>query len=184
MRVRSMRFENSAIQRPRLHSLNLNRLHRRREPSDDSDRAHRSASQLSQKPHYRIVRLPIHRRSRYLQLPYISHTPRERRLFRSRPNLQRQPRSLALRHTVNDMRSFESLSEAEILALAISLEEEDERIYADYAQGLRRDFPGSASMFDAMRDEESEHRRQLIELYQQKFGNHIPLIRRQHVRGF
>jgi rubrerythrin len=82
------------------------------------------------------------------------------------------------------MRSFESLSEAEILALAISLEEEDERIYADYAQGLRRDFPGSASMFDAMRDEESEHRRQLIELYQQKFGNHIPLIRRQHVKGF
>ncbi|HEU5021704.1 MAG TPA: ferritin family protein, partial [Bryobacteraceae bacterium] len=82
------------------------------------------------------------------------------------------------------MRSFESLSEAEILALAISLEEEDERIYADYAQGLRRDFPGSASVFDAMRDEESEHRRRLIELYQQKFGNHIPLIRRQHVKGF
>jgi rubrerythrin len=82
------------------------------------------------------------------------------------------------------MRSFESLSEAEILALAISLEEEDERIYADYAQQLRRDFPGSASMFDAMRDEESEHRRQLLELYQQKFGSHIPLIRRQHVKGF
>ena len=82
------------------------------------------------------------------------------------------------------MRSFDSLSEAEILALAISLEEEDERIYADYAQGLQRDFPGSASMFDGMRDEESEHRRRLIEVYQQKFGNHIPLIRRQHVRGF
>jgi len=82
------------------------------------------------------------------------------------------------------MRSFESLSEAEILALAISLEEEDERIYADYAQGLRRDFPASASMFDAMRDEESEHRRRLIELYRKNFGNHIPLIRRQHVRGF
>jgi rubrerythrin len=82
------------------------------------------------------------------------------------------------------MRSFESLSEAEILALAISLEEEDERIYADYAQGLRRDFPASASMFDAMRGEESEHRRRLIETYRQKYGEHIPLIRRQDVRGF
>jgi rubrerythrin len=82
------------------------------------------------------------------------------------------------------MRSFESLSESEILALAISLEEEDERIYADYAQGLRRDFPGSASMFDGMRDEESEHRRRLIDLYQQKYGEHIPLIRRHHVKGF
>jgi rubrerythrin len=82
------------------------------------------------------------------------------------------------------MRSFESLSESEILALAISNEEEDERIYADYAEGLRRDFPASAAVFDAMRDEESNHRRRLIELYQQKFGDHIPLIRRNNVRGF
>ncbi|HVW08248.1 MAG TPA: ferritin family protein [Bryobacteraceae bacterium] len=82
------------------------------------------------------------------------------------------------------MRSFDSLSEAEILALAISLEEEDERIYADYGQGLRRDFPASASMFEAMRAEESEHRRKLIETYREKFGNHIPLIRRQDVKGF
>jgi erythrin-vacuolar iron transport family protein len=82
------------------------------------------------------------------------------------------------------MRNFDSLSEREILALAISLEEEDERVYADYAEGLRQDFPASASVFDGMRAEESTHRHRLIEIYQQKFGDHIPLIRRQDVRGF
>ena len=82
------------------------------------------------------------------------------------------------------MRTFESLSEREILALAISLEEEDERIYADYAEGLRQTFPATAQMFDGMREEESGHRRRLIELYQSKFGEHIPLIRRNDVRGF
>src|ERR1700676_4884909 len=68
------------------------------------------------------------------------------------------------------MQNFYSLSEREILALAISLEEEDERVYADYAEGLRQDFSASAAVFDGMRDEESTHRRRLIELYQQKFG--------------
>ncbi len=82
------------------------------------------------------------------------------------------------------MRSFESLNEREVLALAISLEEEDERIYADYAEGLRQDFPATAAMFDGMREEESGHRRRLIELYQSKFGEHIPLIRRNDVKGF
>ena len=82
------------------------------------------------------------------------------------------------------MRNFNSLSEREILALAISLEEEDERVYADYAEGLREDFPGSAAVFEGMRDEESTHRRKLIELYQSRFGTHIPLIRRQDVKGF
>ena len=82
------------------------------------------------------------------------------------------------------MKNFESLSEREILALAISLEEEDERIFADFAEGLRQDFPASAAVFDGMRDEESGHRRRLIELYRQKFGEHIPLIRRQDVKGF
>ena len=82
------------------------------------------------------------------------------------------------------MRSFESLSEREILALAISLEEEDERIYADYAEGLRQDFPASAAVFDGMREEEAGHRHRLLELYRSKFGEHIPLIRRQDVRGF
>jgi len=82
------------------------------------------------------------------------------------------------------MRTFHSLSEREILALAISLEEEDERIYADFAEGLRQSFPASAAIFDGMRDEESGHRRRLIELFREKFGDHIPLLRRHDVRGF
>jgi rubrerythrin len=82
------------------------------------------------------------------------------------------------------MRNFNSLSEREILALAIALEEEDERIYADFAEGLRQDFPASAAVFDGMRAEESGHRRRLIELYREKYGDHIPLFRRQDVRGF
>ena len=82
------------------------------------------------------------------------------------------------------MRDFNSLSEKEVLALAISLEEEDERIYADFAEGLRQDFPGTAAVLDGMRTEESGHRRRLIELFQKKFGDHIPLIRRQDVKGF
>ncbi len=82
------------------------------------------------------------------------------------------------------MRNFNSLSEREILALAISLEEEDERVYADFAEGLRENFSASAAVFDGMRDEESGHRRRLIELYRQRFGDHIPLIRRQDVKGF
>jgi erythrin-vacuolar iron transport family protein len=82
------------------------------------------------------------------------------------------------------MRGFESLSEQEILALAITLEEEDEKIYANFAEGLRQDFPATAAVFDGMRAEESGHRRRLIELSQKKFGDHIPLIRRQDVRGF
>ncbi|MBV9623640.1 MAG: rubrerythrin [Acidobacteria bacterium] len=82
------------------------------------------------------------------------------------------------------MRSFESLDEQEILALAVSLEEEDERIYADFAEGLRHTFPASAEVFDGMRQEEAGHRRRLLELYREKFGEHIPLIRRQDVNGF
>src|SRR5271165_4038625 len=82
------------------------------------------------------------------------------------------------------MRTFDSLSEKEVLALAISLEEEDERIYADFAEGLHQDFPGSAAVFNGMRDEESTHRRRLMDLFRQKFGEHIPLLRRQDVRGF
>jgi erythrin-vacuolar iron transport family protein len=82
------------------------------------------------------------------------------------------------------MRDFQSLSEREILALAISLEEEDERIYDDFTEGLRESFPASAAVFEGMREEESGHRRRLMDLYRQKFGDHIPLIRRQDVRGF
>src|SRR5579884_603891 len=82
------------------------------------------------------------------------------------------------------MKNFNELSEREILALAISLEEEDERVYADFSDGLGKDYPATGAIFEGMRGEESTHRRRLIELYQQKFGDHIPLIRRQDVRGF
>ena len=82
------------------------------------------------------------------------------------------------------MKKFQELTEREVLALAIALEEEDERVYSDFAEGLRQDYPASAAMFEGMREEESGHRRRLIELFRQKFGEHIPLIRRQDVRGF
>ena len=82
------------------------------------------------------------------------------------------------------MRGFDSLSEREVLALAISLEEEDERVYADYAERLRTDFPASAAVLDGMRLEESEHRARLLDRYRRQFGDHVPLIRRQDVRGF
>jgi rubrerythrin len=82
------------------------------------------------------------------------------------------------------MKSFDQLAEPEILALAISSEEEDGRIYADFAEGLREDHPDTAQVFFDMAAEENEHRRELIDLYVSKFGSHIPLIRRQDVRGF
>ena len=82
------------------------------------------------------------------------------------------------------MKKFDDLTEREILALAISSEEEDERVYADFAEGLRQDYPATAALFEGMREEESGHRRRLIELYRKKFGEHIPLIRRRDVRGF
>src|SRR5438105_7187711 len=82
------------------------------------------------------------------------------------------------------MRSFQSLSEQEILALAISLEEEDARIYGDFAEGLKADAPATAAILNEMRAEEDGHRHRLIELYREKFGEHIPLIRRQDIKGF
>jgi rubrerythrin len=82
------------------------------------------------------------------------------------------------------MKSFEELTEQEILALAISSEEEDGRTYADFAEGLREEHPDTARVFSDMAAEEDEHRRSLIDLYSSKFGNHIPLVRRQDVRGF
>jgi len=81
-------------------------------------------------------------------------------------------------------RNFKDLSEREILALAIGLEEEDARIYGDFADGLRESYPATAQMFEEMQAEESGHRRSLIETYRQRFGEHIPLIRRQDVKGF
>jgi rubrerythrin len=82
------------------------------------------------------------------------------------------------------MKNFSDLSEQEVLALAISAEEEDGRIYADFAERLRQDYPDSARIFQDMSAEENEHRRSLIDLYAEKFGQHIPLVRRQDVRGF
>ena len=82
------------------------------------------------------------------------------------------------------MRDFNSLTEREVLALAISLEEEDERIYADFAEGLQEHYPASAEVFRGMQQEETEHRRRLFDLYRTKFGEHIPLIRRGDIKGF
>jgi rubrerythrin len=82
------------------------------------------------------------------------------------------------------MRSFESLAEKEILALAISQEEEDARIYDDFADGLKENYPAQSQQFAEMRREEDGHRHRLIELYRERFGEHIPLIRAQDVRGF
>ena len=82
------------------------------------------------------------------------------------------------------MKRFSDLIEQEILALAISLEEEDARIYADYAKGLEDNYPASAKVFAEMSGEEDTHRRRLIELHRKKFGEHIPLLRRQDVKGF
>ena len=81
-------------------------------------------------------------------------------------------------------RKFSELSGRDILALAISLEEEDSRIYGDFADGLREIYPDTAKIFDDMRGEESQHRDSLIEIYRNRFGQHIPLIRRQDVKGF
>jgi rubrerythrin len=82
------------------------------------------------------------------------------------------------------MRNFSDLNEQEVLALAISLEEDDERTYDNYAHYLKDDYPDTAAVFRAMAKEESEHRDRLIELYRERFGDFIPLIRRNDVRGF
>jgi erythrin-vacuolar iron transport family protein len=81
-------------------------------------------------------------------------------------------------------RSFYDLSEKEILALAISLEEEDGRIYGEFAERMRAKYPKTATLLDAMREEESGHRHRLTDTYRQKFGEYIPLLRRQDVKGF
>jgi erythrin-vacuolar iron transport family protein len=82
------------------------------------------------------------------------------------------------------MKRFSDLTAQELLALAIGVEEEHARIYADYADGLRANYPNSAKVFEGMAAEENEHRRWLIEHYRRQFGEHILLIRRQDVQGF
>ncbi len=81
-------------------------------------------------------------------------------------------------------KNFKDLSEREILALAIQLEEEDSRVYGDFADGLKENYPASAKVFKEMQVEESRHRQRLIDMFQQRFGDHIPLIRPQDVKGF
>ncbi|MDF1619839.1 iron exporter MbfA [Pseudothioclava nitratireducens] len=81
-------------------------------------------------------------------------------------------------------RRFADLSEQEVLALAISSEEDDAQIYRNYAERLRADYPASAQIFEGMAAEEDGHRRQLIERHRERFGEVIPLIRREHVSGF
>lgn len=79
---------------------------------------------------------------------------------------------------------FADLSEQEVIALAVSAEEDDERIYRSYADRLRETFPASAAVFDGMAEEEVQHRRKLIDLFQARFGDTIPLIRREHIADF
>ena len=81
-------------------------------------------------------------------------------------------------------RRFSDLSEQEILALAVSNEEDDARIYRQYAEQLRESFPASSKVFEEMADEEDNHRRYLIRAHSERFGGVIPLIRREHVSGF
>ncbi|HSP49029.1 MAG TPA: ferritin family protein [Pseudolabrys sp.] len=82
------------------------------------------------------------------------------------------------------MKSFSDLTEQEVLALAITNEEEDSRIYRGFAEGLREQAPASAKMFELMAEEEVRHRTRLNDLYRRKFGDYLPLIRRQDVKGF
>ncbi|HEY1472991.1 MAG TPA: ferritin family protein [Pseudolabrys sp.] len=82
------------------------------------------------------------------------------------------------------MKRFSDLTEQEVLALAITNEEEDSRIYRGFAEGLREQFPSSAKVFDEMAEEEVTHRTWLFDLYRKKFGEYLPLIRRQDVKGF
>jgi rubrerythrin len=81
-------------------------------------------------------------------------------------------------------KNFKELSEREILSLAISLEEEDGRIYGEFAEGLRENYPATARLLEEMQAEESDHRARLFDLYRARFGDRLPLIRRQDVKGF
>src|SRR5260370_4678275 len=82
------------------------------------------------------------------------------------------------------LKKFKDLTEKEILAIAIGAEEEDGRIYGEFADALREEYPSTAEMFEAMRQEEVGHRDRLFAMFRQRFGDHIPLIRRENVKGF
>jgi rubrerythrin len=101
------------------------------------------------------------------------------RLFTGRPSIG--PKGAI---TMKTMKNFSDLNQQELLALAIALEEEDYRTYSDLAAAMRETYPGTARMFAAMAEEENGHRHRLLDLYRETFGEHIPLIRRQDVKGF
>src|ERR1700687_1608358 len=82
------------------------------------------------------------------------------------------------------LKKFKDLTEKEILAIAIAAEEEDGRIYGEFADALREEYPSTAQMFEEMREEEVGHRDRLFAMFRQRFGEHIPLIRRENVKGF
>lgn len=85
---------------------------------------------------------------------------------------------------LSNRKRFSDLSEREVLALAISSEEDDARIYRNWAEFLREDYPATAAIFDGMGEEEDEHRRILIDAYRLRFGEALPVIRREHVAGY
>src|SRR3984893_12375832 len=82
------------------------------------------------------------------------------------------------------MKNFSDLTEREVLAVAISSEEEDSRIYMTFAEDLAGRYPDSAKIFEEMAEEKRGHRHRLLELYEQRFGQPLPAIRRDNVRGF
>src|SRR3974377_1254598 len=82
------------------------------------------------------------------------------------------------------MKNFADLTEREVLAVAISSEEEDSRIYMTFAEDLKERYPDSARVFEEMAEDERGHRNRLLELYEQRFGAHLPPIRREDVKGF
>jgi rubrerythrin len=82
------------------------------------------------------------------------------------------------------MKSFSDLSEREILAIGVSAEEEDARIYRAFAEDLAERYPDSAKIFEEMAVEENNHRDRLLSMYQERFGEHLPPIRREDVKGF
>jgi len=82
------------------------------------------------------------------------------------------------------MKNFADLTEREVLAVAISAEEEDSRIYMTFAEDLKERYPDSAKVFEEMAEEERGHRHRLLELYEKRFGQNLPPIRREDVKGF
>jgi erythrin-vacuolar iron transport family protein len=91
---------------------------------------------------------------------------------------------VAMSFAAGAQRSLSDLTDREVLALAIQSEEEDGRIYREFAEGLKERYPASAQVFMDMAEAESGHRRMLLDLFQQRFGDHIPLVRREDVKGF